>query len=224
MLVPRAETRAATRRAVRMMALRCTAWRVDRVGRGPRVSRLVAGGRYLGQVETREWLAVTPQQALRFFFERLRDVSDAARAPADELLYNASVLAHFATTSTFSYSDFPPTPASLGTVFDLFVLDRSQQADPEIMEAAAAQCLVLTGFFSDQSSHRHNVRWYASLGMGFYASAAALQGHRRRARMMIAMAERFEYWRVRQTLLARELRDEPLLLFRRSDLEDPPEV
>jgi uroporphyrinogen-III synthase len=50
----------------------------------------------------RQWLAVTTGQALRFFFERLKDVSDEAGPPVGELLYNASVLAHFATTSTAS--------------------------------------------------------------------------------------------------------------------------
>ena len=44
-----------------------------------------------------DWLAVTSGQALRFFFERLQDVSDADHPPAGELLYNASLLAHFAT-------------------------------------------------------------------------------------------------------------------------------
>jgi hypothetical protein len=38
-------------------------------------------------------------------------------------------------------------------------LDRSQHADPGLMEAAAAQCLFLTGFFGDQQRRRHNVRW-----------------------------------------------------------------
>jgi hypothetical protein len=158
---------------------------------------------------------VSTQQALRFFFERLRDVSDTGRAPADELLYNASVLAHFASTSTASLTDFPPTPAGLSTVFDVFVLDRSQHADPEIMEAAGAQCLLLTGFFGEQLKHRHNVRWYASLGTGFYASAAALHRHRARARLMIMMAEHFEFWRELQARLARELRDEAKLLLPR---------
>ena len=53
-------------------------------------------------MDTWDSLAVTHHQALRFFFERLRDVTDDADPPTAELLYNASVLAHFATTSTAS--------------------------------------------------------------------------------------------------------------------------
>jgi hypothetical protein len=122
-------------------------------------------------MDAHPWLAVTHGQALRFFFEHLRDVSDEAGAPERELLYNASVLAHFATTSTAS-AEFPAATSSLGTIFDLFILDRSQHADPEIMEAAASQCLLLTGFFGAQVRARHNVDWYASIGASFYGQAA----------------------------------------------------
>jgi hypothetical protein len=154
-----------------------------------------------------DWLAVTNAQALRFFFERLKDVTDIEEPPTEELLYNASVLAHFATTSTRSTPTFPSTPADLTMMFDLFVLDRSQHSDPEIMEAAASQCLLLTGFFGDQMKRRHNISWYAALGAGFYDSAAHHNSDRTRARMMITMAARFEFWRRQQQRLAKELRD-----------------
>ncbi len=101
-------------------------------------------------MDSQEWLAVTNSQALRFFFEHLRDVTAGDETPQNELLYNASVLAHFATTSTASVPNFPSCPSDLATVFEVFVLDRSQHTDPEIMEAAAAQCLLLTGFFEGQ--------------------------------------------------------------------------
>jgi len=169
-----------------------------------------------------DWLAVSNTQALRFFFERLRDVSGDEHAAQGELLYNASVLAHFATTSTESTTTFPATPKSLSTVFDLFVLDRSHHADPELAEAAAAQCLLLTGFFQDQLRHRHNVEWYASLGAGFYDAAARFSIDRSRAAMMETMASRFELWRERQHQLAIELRDEPRLL--RSLVAEPPTI
>ena len=144
-------------------------------------------------MQTGDWLAVTQAQALRFFFERLRDVVDEDEASSAEVLYNASVLAHFATTSASATAPFPVCPTSLSTVFDLFVLDRSQHVDPEIMEAAAAQCLFLTGFFQDQLRRRHNLAWYASLGAGFYDSAAEYGTDRARSRMMERMAARFEY-------------------------------
>jgi hypothetical protein len=163
-------------------------------------------------MQTGDWLAVTQAQALRFFFERLRDVVDEDEVPSSELLYNASVLAHFATTSASATGPFPVCPTSLTTVFDLFVLDKSQHVDPEIMEAAASQCLFLTGFFQDQLRSRHNLAWYASLGAGFYDSAAEYGSDRARSRMMERMAARFEYWRRQQNKLAHELRDWPKLI------------
>ena len=157
------------------------------------------------------WLAVSQGHALRFFFEHLRDLSDDAHASEGELLYNASVLAHFATTSAAS-TDFPGSPATLDTVFNLFVLDRSQHSDPDIMEAAAGQCLLLTGFFGSQLRDRHNVDWYASLGAGFFGQAADNLNDRARAAMMRTMAVRFAFWRRLQARLAQELHDRPLLV------------
>ena len=162
-------------------------------------------------MDAHPWLAVSHGQALRFFFEHLRDVSEDVSAPERELLYNASVLAHFASTSTAS-TEFPGTPSTLGTVFDLFVTDRSQHADPEIMEAAASQCLLLTGFFGRQLRRRHNVDWYASLGVGFYGQAASHGTDRARTAMMRTMAARFAFWRRQQARLAKELHDLPRLV------------
>lgn len=158
-------------------------------------------------MDIRTWLAVSNRQALRFFFERLRDVTPPDGAPVSELLYNASVLAHFATTSTATTDTFPPSPSSLTTVLDVFVLDRSQHVSPDILEAAASQCLLLTGFFGDQQRHRHNLKWYAAMGAGFYDQAAQLGRDRQRSQMMEAMAGRFGFWRRQQRRLARELRE-----------------
>ena len=161
-------------------------------------------------MDTHSWLGVTSRQAFQFFFEHLRDVTDDSGTPTNELLYNASVLAHFATTSTASQDTFPSAPASLATVFDLFVMDRSATRDPEIMEIAGAQCLLLTGFFRDQQKHRHQVDWYADLGMSFFAGAASAGRDPARAKLMDTMAHRFEFWRTHQYRLARELRDEAM--------------
>ncbi len=161
------------------------------------------------------WLAVTNGQALRFFFEHLRDVSEPDEATDNEVLYNASILAHFATTSTASL-EFPGTPSALHTVFDLFVMDRSQHADPGIMEAAGSHCLLLTGFFGPQLDDRYNVEWYASLGAGFYLRAASHGTDRKRVAMMRTMAGRFPFWRKKHARLARDLWEMPRLLGRRS--------
>ena len=69
----------------------------------------------------RELLAIDPRQALEFFVVRLQDVSELTVDP-QELLYNASLLAHYAQVSTQPDVDLP-APANLSTVFDHFVTD-----------------------------------------------------------------------------------------------------
>ena len=92
-------------------------------------------------------------------------LQDVCECPVDrqELLYNASVLAHYAQVSTRPTSDLP-APASLRAVFDHFVVDTTLLHDSPMMETAGAQCLLLAGFFEDQMRRRHNIRWYAELG------------------------------------------------------------
>ena len=58
-----------------------------------------------------ELLAVDHQQALAFFVLRLQDVAEPD-VDRDELLYNASVLAHYAQISTQADVDLP-APADL---------------------------------------------------------------------------------------------------------------
>jgi hypothetical protein len=157
-----------------------------------------------------ELLATDERRALEFFFVHLRDVSepDVAR---DELLYNASVLAHYAQVSTAT-ADGLPMSANLSTVFDQFVIDSTLHEDSEMMETAAAQCLVLAGFFEDQMRQRHAIGWYAELGAGFFSRAAAQQESERKARLLHALSRHFELWRRRHARLSRELRDLPYLL------------
>ena len=105
----------------------------------------------------KELLATDQRQTLEFFFLGLLDVSEP---PVDrrELLYNASVLAHYAQVSAHADTELP-APANLGTVFDHFVLDTTLRHDALMMEAAGAQCLLLSGFFEKQMCRRHNIRW-----------------------------------------------------------------
>lgn len=158
----------------------------------------------------RELLATDERRALEFFFVHLRDVCEASVA-GDELLYNASVLAHYAQVSTSTTVGFPML-TGLSAVFDQFVIDATAHADPDLMETAAAQCLILAGFFEDQMRRRHAVGWYAELGAGFFSSAAAQQESARKARLLHALSRHFEQWRQRHARLSRELRDLPYLL------------
>ena len=157
-----------------------------------------------------ELLAVDQRQALEFFVTRLSDVSqpDTDRR---ELLYTASVLAHYAQTSTESQTGLS-APATLSAVFDHFVANTTLLGDVLMMETAGAQCLMLTGFFEDQMRRRHNIRWYGELGSNFFRRAANLEGSPDKARMLDGMARRFEPWRMRYAQLGREMRDQPYLL------------
>ena len=157
-----------------------------------------------------ELLATDDRRALEFFFVHLRDVCEPT-VSADELLYNASVLAHYAQVSTAT-AEGVPMFSELTMVFDQFVIDTTAHDDAEIMETAAAQCLLLAGFFEDQMRRRHAIAWYAELGAGFFSRAAVQQESARKARLLRALARHFEPWRRRHARLSRELRDLPYLL------------
>ena len=64
----------------------------------------------------RELLATDHRQALEFFVLGLQDVSEPT-VDRQELLYNASVLAHYAQVSTKADVDVP-APANLSVVFE----------------------------------------------------------------------------------------------------------
>lgn len=158
----------------------------------------------------RELLATDHRQALDFFVQRLKDVSGPG-IDQQELFYNASVLAHYAQVSTQATVDLS-APANLSAIFDHFVVDSTVVADSVMMETAGAQCLVLAGFFEDQLRRRHNIRWYAELGAGFFSRAAAREASPHKAQLLDTIARHFEAWRRRQARLSRVLRDEPFLL------------
>ena len=158
----------------------------------------------------RELLATDHRQALEFFFQRLKDVS-GPRVDREELLYNASVLAHYAQVSTQAELELS-APANLSVIFDRFVVDPTLAHDGPMLETAGAQCLVLTGFFEDQMRRRHNIRWYAELGAGFFSQAATRDASPHKAQLLDAIARHFEAWRQRHARLSRDLRDQPFLL------------
>lgn len=162
-----------------------------------------------------ELLAVNSRQALEFFVVGLKDVC-ASTVDEQELLYNASVLAHYAQVSTTSSVELP-APATLGIVFDQFVLPSMVADDGTMMEIAGAQCLLLAGFFEDQMRERHNIRWYAELGAAFFRRAALRAASARQAHLLEGLAREFEPWRRRHARLSRELRDQPYLLTRHND-------
>ena len=160
--------------------------------------------------DLRDLLATGERQALDFFVVGLRDVSGPS-VDQRELFYNASVLAHYAQVSTEAVTDLP-APASLADVFDRFVLDTRLYRDGHMMETAGAQCLLLAGFFEGQMRRHHNIRWYATLGAGFFSRAAAQELSAPKAQLLAAIARRFEPWRERHARLGLELRDQAYVL------------
>ena len=150
-------------------------------------------------------LSSDSRETLQFFFSELRDVTSDAHVDEHAVLYNASVLAHFASTSTAATVGMP-TPVCLMDVFDRFVLHHALRHDPEMMELAASQCLLLTGFFGDQQSVRYNLDWYGRIGASFYRVAAATSRQPGHQRMMLQMAGQFDFWRSVYLKLSRELR------------------
>jgi hypothetical protein len=167
-------------------------------------------GKFMGPLQ--ELLASDHRQTIEFFLVGLKDVSEPTVDPR-ELLYTASVLAHYALVSTQADLDWP-APANLSVVFDHFVSDTTLQHDSQMMETAGAQCLLLAGFFEDQMRRRHNIRWYSELGAGFFSRAAAQEPSSSKAQLLDMIARRFEPWRQRYARLSRELRDQPYLLMR----------
>jgi hypothetical protein len=157
-----------------------------------------------------ELLAVDQRRALEFFVMGLQDVSDPG-VDRQELLYNASVLAHYAQVSTCADLEMP-APANLTAVFDHFVLNTAAVHDGHLMETAGAQCLFLTGFFEHQLRGRHDIRWYAGLGASFFIRAASCEGSVKKARLLTMIGLHFEPWRQRHARLRRELRDQQYLL------------
>jgi hypothetical protein len=162
----------------------------------------------------RSLLASDHRHVLEFFLVGLQDVSEAT-VDRQELLYNASMLAHYAQVSTQAGFEWP-APANLSTVFDHFVSDTSLLQDAHMMEVAGAQCLFLAGFFEDQMRRRHNIRWYSELGTGFFSRAAAHEQSASKARLLDAIGRHFEQWRRTHARLSRTLRDNELCLLNRS--------
>jgi len=166
----------------------------------------------------RELLGADHRETLEFFFLGLQDVSEPS-VDLQELLYNASVLAHYAQVSTHSRAEVP-APTSLTTIFDNYVLDTMVLNDSLMLETAGAQCLLLGGFFEEQMRRRYNIPWFAELGAGFFSRAAAREPSPDKARLLDTLARRFEPWRQRHARLSRELRDQAYLLTPRR----PPQV
>lgn len=152
--------------------------------------------------DLQELFGVDSDQALRFFIDTLREETLPAGIVEDETFYVASVLAHYAQT---------PSPGSLTEVFENFFLPSISAelpvlTDPEILEVAGSQTLLLAGFFRDQIGRRHNARWYDQMGQTFYIRASDFSQGGRKKLLLQRMAEHFPVWAQTCSGLSRNLR------------------
>lgn len=164
-------------------------------------------------------LAVNEARVFNFFAESLSDVlgDDRRGVSRDEFLHVTSVLAHYALVGRGS-GDFLPLSQTLRHVFDLFVLDVDTWTDPELMETAAAQTLILTGYFADGMRRRHHLGTYVDWGRSFYGRAASAATGRKRA-VLDGMRRHFPEWRDSLERLHGQLQENRYLL----DVVKPPD-
>lgn len=169
-----------------------------------------------------EILGCDSMATLNFFYQYLREEAGGRKALAvEETVYTASVLAHYTQVTRAAGEGFP-APATLSDVFNNFVgilypaflaEDREAlPANPEIMEAAGSQTLLMAGFFRDQMRRRHAVHWYDDLGGEFYNKVAAKTSDQRKAALMQRMSIHFPVWAEVCCKVSRTLRDQPYLL------------
>lgn len=161
---------------------------------------------------------VDSARAFNFFATCLCDVVqeegiDPARRGRDEFLYVSSILAHYAMVDASS-ADYLPIPGTLRQLHDLFVTNLDTWQDPELMETAASQALMLTGYFGGAMRARHHLGTYVGWGRFFFDRAASGSTGRKQE-LLHRMGERFPVWRDRLERLHGELWERPLRL-------DPP--
>jgi hypothetical protein len=166
-----------------------------------------------------ELLGIDSNQTIQFFLAYLKDEITSAEVTSAETVYVASILAHYAQTSRYDTTYMSPS-GSLYDILDDFVLPTltneasSGLQDPEILEVAGSQTLLLVGFFRDQMKKTHNLGWYDSLGRSFFSRAGNNAKESKKRYLLYGVAEHFPLWAVYCRNMNRTLRDERYLLRR----------
>lgn len=147
-----------------------------------------------------DMLLVDSAQAFRFFATSLGEVigdearsNGARRVSHDEFLYVSSILAHY-TLVEAQNAEHLPLPGTLRDLHDLFVTDVNTWHDAELMETAAAQALMLTGYFAGGMRQRHNLRTYVGWGRFFFDRAASGTTGKKHT-LFGGMSRHFPAWR-----------------------------
>jgi hypothetical protein len=156
-----------------------------------------------------ELVAVNAERAFKFFLASLRETAVTEIYRDDEMLYVASILAHYSQTSRFDTTSMP-CMANLSEVFDNFILQTS--TDSEVLEFGGSQILLFAGFFRDQMHRRHNVKWYDQVGQSLYEKASQHSNNPKKRELFDRLSESFPAWTVICRNLSRTLRENRLLL------------
>jgi hypothetical protein len=156
---------------------------------------------------------VDDARAFNFFSASLEDVLAAEARHAvsrAEFLYVTSILAHYSLVRAGDPA-YLPIPGTLRQLHDLFVTNLETWQDAELMETAAAQALMLTGYFAGGMRLRHNLRTYVSWGRFFYDRAASGSDGKKRA-LLQQMSQHFPLWRLQLERLHEHLWEDRLLM------------
>jgi hypothetical protein len=102
--------------------------------------------------------------------------------------------------------------ANLSEVFDSFILQTTLLTDSEILEIGGSQILLFAGFFRDQMSRRHNVRWYDQVGQSMYEKASQYSRDVKKRDLFDRLSGSFPEWTIICRNLSRSCRDNRLLL------------
>jgi hypothetical protein len=143
-----------------------------------------------------ELVAVDSNKALNFFVSGLRSIERTARFRADDLLYVATILAHYSQTSRCEVNGMPVL-ADLSEVFDYFVCPSclAPLNEAETLATGGAQVLLFAGFFRNQMRRRHNVKWYDQVGQALYDKASRYTTDNPKKRELFdRVAEHFPVW------------------------------
>ena len=158
-----------------------------------------------------ELIAVDSDKALNFFLANLRETMGTRRFRDDEILYVASILAHYSQTSRSDTTSLP-SMADLSEVFDNFILQTITHNDSEMLEIGGSQTLLFAGFFRDQMLRRHNVKWYDQIGQSLYERASQHSKNLRKRELFDRLSESFPVWTIVCRDLNRTLRENRLVL------------
>ncbi len=158
-----------------------------------------------------ELLEVSENQALEFFFKAIISEEYPEGSSKLEIKYIASIMAHYTQVSTVSSSHFPMS-RNLGQIFDEFVLNTSVHTNPEIMEWAGAQTVILAGFFGSQMSRRNNLPYFEEVGRSFYIRASLFTKVKAKKELFERVSSHYPDWTKTLNSLSKTLRDNRYLI------------